>query len=244
MSYPPANPFPTTHWSLVALAGDDDGHVRRAALESLLRRYLGPLRSFLMARRRLNEHQADDVLQEFVCSKVLVHELMPRADRERGRFRTYLLTALERFTLNKLRDSAAYNRRANAADIENVPERAADDSAPIRSFEVDWARQLLQNAVEHMKRECEESGRRDLWEVFNARLLQPMLTDAEVESYDDLIKRVGIASPAAASNLLITAKRMFVRNLRALVAEYEPDEAAIDREIVELRSILAAHPGN
>ena len=60
--------------------------------------------------------------------------------------------------------------------------------------------------------------------------------------YLALVERFGFASPAQASNVLITANRMFARNLRAVVAAYEFEEGNVDREIAELRSVLARVP--
>jgi hypothetical protein len=53
------------------------------------------------------------------------------------------------------------------------------------------------------------------------------------------VEKFGFRSPTEASNALVTAKRMFVRALRAVVAEYARDENGIDREIEELRAILS-----
>jgi hypothetical protein len=54
-----------------------------------------------------------------------------------------------------------------------------------------------------------------------------------------VVVRFGFKSPTEASNALVTAKRMFVRALRSVVAEYATDEAGINGEIEELRAILS-----
>ena len=69
-------------------------------------------------------------------------------------------------------------------------------------------------------------------------VLDPALDGSEPEPYDRLIKRFGFASPAVASNALVTAKRMFERNLRAVVGEYAGDNSDVDREIAELRAAV------
>jgi len=73
-------------------------------------------------------------------------------------------------------------------------------------------------------------------------LLGPMLHHAEPLPYEQLVEKFRLASPAQASNLLITARRMFVRVLRAVIGEYEPDEKAIDAEIAELMEQLSRTP--
>ena len=79
----------------------------------------------------------------------------------------------------------------------------------------------------------------DVWGVFECRLLAPMLDGAEPMPYEALVERFALRSPAQASNVLITGKRMFERALRAVVGEYAADEAEVDEEIAELRQILS-----
>jgi hypothetical protein len=90
-----------------------------------------------------------------------------------------------------------------------------------------------------MRAECERSGRRDVWGVFEARIVAPMLDDAAPPPYDQLVARFALASPAQASNVLVTGKRMFVRALRGVIGEYELGEDHIDAEIADLRAVLA-----
>jgi hypothetical protein len=57
--------------------------------------------------------------------------------------------------------------------------------------------------------------------------------------YQQLVRELGLQSPAQAANVLITGKRMFIRCLRAVVGEYEVSEAQLDAEIGEIRQIIA-----
>ena len=83
------------------------------------------------------------------------------------------------------------------------------------------------------------SGRSAYWSVFDCRVVAPIFDGVEALPYDQVVERFGFRSPTEASNALVTAKRMFVRALRAVVAEYARDEDGIDREIEELRAILS-----
>ena len=89
--------FPTTQWSLVDVVRRGDSRATRAALEELLRRYLPALRAHVVRRRHISLDDSDDLIQEFIASKILEKDLLARADRELGRFRSYLLKALDRF---------------------------------------------------------------------------------------------------------------------------------------------------
>ena len=94
-----------------------------------------------------------------------------------------------------------------------------------------------------MRQRCEAQDRNDLWGLFQSRLMDPILSGSEPAEYRELVERFGLKSPAHASNVLITAKRMFARTLRAVVAEYCQDDQEIESEIEELRQILARGGG-
>jgi hypothetical protein len=104
---------------------------------------------------------------------------------------------------------------------------------------VAWARALLSQAISRTRDEARASGREDVWGVFETRVLDPLLRDIDPPAYEELVARFGLTSPSQASNLLVTGKRMFARNLRALVAEYAKEDADIDQEIAELTEILS-----
>jgi len=232
--------FPTTHWSLVDRAGRGEGEAKRAALADLLRAYAPAMRSYLVNRRRVPQDRADDLVQSFVADKVLGGDFVGRAERERGRFRSFLVAALERHAINAARHAAAL-RRAPAGGAVALDERAMGAAAPpaAEPFEVAWARQVLGQAIDRMRAECEANGRADVWGVFEGRVLGPTLGQSDPVPYAELVARHGLASPTQASNVLVTGTRMFARSLRAVVARYEPDDARVDEEIADLRQILS-----
>ena len=227
--------FPATAWSLVARAASSTPQERSAALEALLRKYLPALRVRLVIDKRIDQHKADDLLQEFVTHKILEQDLIARADRGKGRFRTFVLTALDRYVIDRARYEAAAKRSAHHTSPDAMDTVASDEPEPSAAFDLQWARQVIDEAARRMHLHCQTTARLDLWELFRCRVLDPALEGAEPEPYDRLIRRFGFTSPAVACNALVTAKRMFERNLRAVVAEYAADEADIDREIAELR---------
>jgi DNA-directed RNA polymerase specialized sigma24 family protein len=237
-------PFPVTRWSLVVRAADTDAAIKRIALTELLEKYLPALRSYLKFSKHLDLDRADDLLQSFLASKVLDQDLIERADQRRGKFRTYLLTALDRFIVNQHRFDLAQKRSADrAGSLEESVEPADDEAEPIDTFEVAWARKVLDRAIGQMHQECHGTGRDDLWLVFDARVLSPTLGNNPLVSYEDLVERAGFSSPVRAANALVTAKRMFVRNLRAVIGEYEAEESEIDDEINDLHAILSRRGG-
>jgi len=227
--------FPATVWSLVARASGGG----EAALQQLLMRYLPALRARLVLERRVGRDEADDLLQGFIADKMIGQELIGKVDRSKGKFRTFVLTALDRYAIDRARSQAAGRRaipRAGTEELANLP--AATDG-PSRQFDLHWARQVIDQAVRQMESQCSTLGRNDLWELFRCRVLDPALAGVEPVPYERLLERFQFATPAAASNALVTAKRMFERTLRSVVGEYAGDESAIDQEIVDLRAIIA-----
>ena len=237
--------FPTPHWSLVARAGGDGTRAKGEALATLLARYVAPMRAHVERRTRVRPDRAEDLVQSFLAVKVLEHDLVARAEQSRGKFRTFLLTALDRFVVSELRRERARKRTPDQAPagLDDVAEPAASDGGNVTDvFDVEWARQVLAETVLRMQQECDGTGRADIWAMFDARILAPMLRGEEPVAYEQLVREGGLVSPAQASNLLITAKRMFARVLRGVVAEYAREEAEIEEELRDLREILA-RPG-
>ena len=229
-------PFPQTQWSLVALAGGDQGR-QSAALEEFLRRYLPALRSHLVHRRRLNRDEAEDLLQAFICDKIIQGRLIAKAVQGRGRFRGFLRRTLDNYLFTELR-----RRRQPALPIdEHIDSGPAEE--PSDSFDVPWAREVVRSALERMQEECRASGREDVWGVFDARILAEVAYGDPPLPYDELVARFNLKSPTQAMNLVITAKRMYERCLRAVVAEYTPEGAEVDAEIQQLAEILSQGGG-
>ena len=234
--------FPTTHWSQVARAGDEDLPERRQALAELVAVYLPALRAHLVYRKGLPAERADDVLQEFVAQKVLQKNLIGHADRALGKFRTFLLTALDRFLLNWLR-LQRLGKHVDGGQLVGIDEEAHEcldrEETPSEAFDVSWARQIIQRALARMRSECESSGRGELWSLFECRVVGPTLEGKPSLGYGELVERFGLSSPTQASNMLVTAKRMYVRVLRSVIGEYARDEQEIDDELADLQAILA-----
>src|SRR4051794_5996653 len=103
-------PFPATRWSLVGRAGKTDAVAQPIAIAEIARMYSPALRAHLLQSLYYDEHRADDLLQGFLADKVLEQRLIGHADPQRGRFRTFLLAALDRYVVDQHRHGAARKR--------------------------------------------------------------------------------------------------------------------------------------
>lgn len=237
--------FPTTHWSMVSYAGRVIGEERRRALEAMLPRYLPALRSYLLYSRRLPAEVCDDILQAFVAEKILERNLFGAAQRERGRFRAFLITTIDHFASNYLRSDRAHRQRVQACEDLEI-HAPVEHVAPGAAFDIAWARELLREALARMECECRDKKRQHVWQIFEARTLLPLLEDREPVPYQELVERYGFVSPTQATNALVTANRMFRRILRGIISTYAESEEEVDEEIRQLHQILSsagARPG-
>src|SRR3954469_20152896 len=96
-------PFPVTQWSLVGRAGNATAESRRDSLGQLVQRYWPALRTHLVLKKRMKPEAAEDLLQSFVVDKVVAAELIAKADKDRGKFRTFLCTALDHYAISESR---------------------------------------------------------------------------------------------------------------------------------------------
>ena len=230
--HPEAGSFPSTRWSLICSAHDQDSVQRREALGELLRLYLPALRAHLLYARNIERHLAEDLLQGFVADQIFERDLLAKADASKGRFRSFLLRSLENYVINKRQREA--RRREVALELEPAEGAASD------VFEVQWARQLLQETLRRMREECENKGRPALWDLFECRVVGPTLTGSPPPAYSSLVDRFGFRSAEQTSNALVTAKRQFERTLGAVIAEMEwvTSDKDIEAAIADLFRIL------
>ena len=91
--------FATTHWSVVLAAGRGDSAQATEAMEKLCRTYWYPLYAYIRGRGYAVE-DAQDLTQEFF-RRLLARDFLSAVERERGRFRWFLLCAIKRFLVNE-----------------------------------------------------------------------------------------------------------------------------------------------
>lgn len=232
--------FPTTHWSLVGRAGGRGGE-GRVALGEVIRIYLPALRAHLVGPMRIDRHRAEDLLQGFLADKVLEQNMLALADPNRGKFRTFLLTALERFVVDTHRHDSARKRAPGAKmlDVDDQSNLPATAPSPSEAFDRAWAGEVLAEVMRRMRGECESSGRKHLWGIFEARMLLPLSDGSQPPDHEALAQHWSLESPRQSANALGSAKRLFTRNFREVVGEYAADESEVDSEIRELWEIFS-----
>ena len=234
--------LPQTRWSVVARAGDRDVETWTAALEAITRLYRPVLVRHLVSRWRVSPDRAEDLVQTFLLEKIVDQNVLRQASPQKGRFRSFLLKVFSNFVIGQLRQQQAHKRRPSSQDaarLDDLPELPSGEAPLSDSFDALWARQVLARTVERIREECQTKERQVLWDVLEARILGPVFGDSPPMPYEELVAKFGLRSPSEASNLLITAKRMFARVLREVVRETVSDEAEVEAEIMDLKRILS-----
>jgi RNA polymerase sigma-70 factor (ECF subfamily) len=234
-----ADHFATTHWSLVLAAGDRRHAEANQALERLCRAYWPPLYAYV--RRRVNDvHEAQDLTQAFF-ERLLEKQFLAQAQRERGRFRAFLITAFQHFLANEwdkfrtqkrgghvkhvVLDFDRHEVSATATSVEWTAERV---------FERQWAMALLQRVMDRLQREMERNGHARQFQV-----LRDFIGGAARSSYEIPAAELGMSESAAR----MAASRLRSRYRELLKEEIAHTVSSAEEVEDEIRQLFAAVSG-
>jgi len=232
--------FATTHWSVVLAAGDPDSPQAAEALEQLCRVYWYPLYVFVR-RRGCPPEDAQDLTQEFFA-RFLRKEYFRLADPARGRFRTFLVHALEHFLVNEWKRARRVRRGGGMAplslEIAGVEERYARESGtmmtPEQAYEKHWATTLLDGVLGSLQQEYAEANQERIFQVL-ADLLWGK--DRSV-SFAAVGARLGVTE-GAARVALHRLRRRYRERLRAAVAQTVGDPNEVEEELRYLIAVVS-----
>ncbi len=236
-----AGHFVTTRWSQVVAAGrSSDSTHARAALEQLCQTYWYPIYAFVR-RQGQTPHDAQDLTQEFFA-RLLARNVLGAAERERGRFRTFLLAALKNFLRDEWDKLRAQKRGGgqnvislDAGDAESrYSLEPADTLTADRIFERRWAMLLLDRAVERLHAEHEAAGKLALFEALKTSLAGPR----ESQPYSSLAAQLGL-SEGAVKVAVHRLRQRYREVIRAEIAETVASEAEVEAELKHIIAALA-----
>ena len=231
--------WPLTDWSALGRAAEAVGKDPEP-LELLIIKYQKALRVCLISKFPWLRDEVDRVITEFSEDKILKEGWLKKPQSGRGRFRDFLKRSLVNFVLDQHKKKDVVKL---AAPIHELEQELSAPSSASDAFDLDWTRTLLAEALKRMEADCRQPGleqpkRSYIWEIFKIRLLSPFLEDAESWSYEEVVEKFKLRSPSEASNMLLSAKRMFQRHLLAVISEYEGRTKA-EVELEDLKRLLA-----
>ena len=230
--------FLTTHWSLIENIqqhADQD----RFLIGVLLERYWKPVYCYLRRKGYPNE-EAKDLTQGFFQEIVLNRCLVDRADSSKGRFRAFLLHALDQFLIDRMRRESTKNHipkeKLVPFDITDPPELpdTITESSPEDCFVYTWKSELLERTLSQVQTDCQQQGLETHWCLFREKVLEPTLNNKESEPMKAIASRYGIKSESTAFNMLLTVKRRFKTTLRTNLRITVLSDDDVDQEWQEM----------
>ena len=233
--------FITTRWTLVAAAGADSSDPKgREALGDLCQTYWPPLYAFLRRRGHAPE-DAQDLTQGFFA-RVLERHDFRAADPARGRFRSFLLTALQHYVINEHERETTVKRGGRlhrlSLDFEEVERtyvlEARHEDSPDRVFNRKWAAITLDRALQRLRHECRELDKGAL-----ADALLPYLTETgNLPPYREVAEQLGLTE-GATKVAVHRLRQRFGAILRLEIAQTVLAPADVDDEVRELIRALS-----
>ena len=237
----PGGRFATTHWSLIVAAREGEAAQAQEALAGLCRAYWYPLYGYI----RHQGHAADraqDLTQEFFA-RLLEKDFLAAVDREKGKFRSFLLAACKHFLANEHDRECARKRgggrQALSLDLRDAAGRYAHEPAhgetPERLFERRWALALLEQVLARLRREYEAAGKGRWFASLKGRLAGEGATASHARTAAEL----GV-SEGAVKVAVHRMRKRYREVLRDEIAQTVDDPGQVEDEIRALFAALGA----
>jgi RNA polymerase sigma factor (sigma-70 family) len=236
--------FPSTHWSVVVAAGRSqvEPEIADAALAELCRSYWAPLYSFVRSRG-YSVHDAQDLTQSFFAY-VIEHKIYTRVDRQKGRFRSFLLASLKNFLADAsdrdrtLKRGGGQNflplHEEQIKEAESLFQNHRGASTEDRLFDRSWAEALVAAGLERLSADYRSEAKETL---FNELRIFVSGCAGPPPAYAELAVRLSMTESTLRSH--VTRLRARYREvLRAEVRRTVETEAEVDEELHELLRVL------
>ena len=236
-------PFHTTHWTVVLQASQRESPTAaRNALARFCQDYWPPLYAFLR-RRGHPSADAQDLAQGFFAH-LLEQDTLSRADRGKGRLRTFLLGSLQHFLANEY-DRAHALKRGGGQQIVSMDDQLAQAEAaivasaqvdPAAMFDQTWAMTLVTRAWDHLHQSFAAEGKRELLEA-----LKPFMVGgaSAPPPQEEVAARLNMPVSTLRTSLQRLRER-YRDALRLEVARTVSDSSEIDEELHYLYRLLMA----
>jgi RNA polymerase sigma factor (sigma-70 family) len=237
--------FASTRWTMVIEAGDSSAASAQAlnALSELCQIYWRPLYAFLR-KQGCNSDDAQDLTQSFFAD-LIQSRAYAHADREKGRFRSFLLGTLKHFLADN-RDRGRALKRGGGMFHQNFDEAAiAQAEAQIaratkwhadQVYDREWAASLLRRALDRLAQECALAGKQQLFDYLSPYLAT---TEESATPYEEIAQRLHRSAVTLRSDLARLRAR-YRAILREEVRDTVVEPTEVDDELRYFCQVLAA----
>ena len=238
--------FLTTQWGLITASAQGSAEAR-AALEGLYRAYCHPVYTFIR-RRGYSRPDAQDLTQDFFIH-LLEKGMLGRADPERGRFRSFLLGALNHFLAHAAERAAACKRGGGGQIVllddekaETQYQLAAPEGLTAESlFDARWALTLLGYALERLARQYALGYKEAVFEALKGFVA--LGTSGPESSYEKAAQTLGVGV-GTVKTLIYRLRKQYLALVREEVARTVSDRADVEGELRALCDALVAAEGH
>ena len=209
------------------------------ALEKLCQTYWYPLYAYVRRRGRSPE-DAQDLTQEFFA-RLLEGNWVERADRQKGKFRSFLLTAMNHFLSDQWDKARAQKRGGGAIPVPLQLDTAetrfgldpADRTTPEQVYERRWALALLDEVLRRLRREYEEEGKAEIF----ATLYPCLIGERTAQPYAELAAKLCV-SEGTVKSAVHRLRQHYRRLLREEIAHTVSEPGEVDEELRHLFTVL------
>jgi DNA-directed RNA polymerase specialized sigma24 family protein len=229
--------FSTTNWTLVQSLQDGADQDRARALRLLTRHYWPPVYAYLRRSGR-SADDAADLTQSFFADVVLGRRLFEHADRDRGRLRSLILSALKRHLIDQHRrhaarpDGAALQLQDLSREEHFLIERADDAIEDV--FDRRWAMAVMDQAIERCEQYFREIDRPEHWAAFAAYSIRPAQYGHAAPNLRSIAEQHGFVSAHHAASALRLVRQRMRTVLKQICAETTIGREAAEREYATL----------
>ena len=221
-------------------AGTTDSASAAPALEQLCRTYWYPLYAFVR-RKGHSPHDAQDLTQAFFA-RLLEKNYVAQADRERGRFRTFLLAALTHFLADEW-DKARRLKRGGGREVISFDAASAEERyrlEPIdqldaaKLYERRWVTTVFDQVLARLEKEFHDSGKGGLFDQLKGSLLaeEPALSYAAVGAQLSLTE-------SAVKQAVHRMRRRYGELFREEIAQTVAGPGEVEEELKHLFAVLS-----
>jgi RNA polymerase sigma factor (sigma-70 family) len=236
-----AGQFRTTNWSVVLLSAQSQLPGSQSALADLCRVYWYPLYAFVR-RRGYNAQDAEDLTQGFFLS-LLERKSLRRADRAKGKFRSFLLASLKNYLIDAFDRTNSVKRGGHiefvGLDLESGEERYLGEAASAlnaeSAFDARWAATLLTHVINRLREEYAAQGKGAMFSTLQA-FLDPANCQ-ELPTYEKVAKQLQVTL-GGAKTLIHRFRKRHSEILREEVSKTVSEQEAVDEEIHALCEAL------
>ena len=234
--------FVTTRWTVVLAAADRFAPEAERAMEEICRIYWFPLYAYIR-RRGHSPEDAEDLTQEFF-RQLIEHRWIENADRDKGKLRAFLITALKHFMAKEWRKASAQKRGGGqfhlSIDTQIAEGRYASTGTPRLEaealFDHEWALTLLDLTFKRLENEYTEAGKADLF----VQLKDGLVMSHETLNYSSMANDLDMTEGAVRVAVHRMRKR-FRELYRMEIAQTLPPGADLDDELRHLSVSLVSN---